>query len=545
MSRLFYWPSKILAALGVQRVVSVQRSRFNPLRGFDPEKLVMAIDEFRAGYLGPLALILEALEERDDTWKTAARKAKAAVSRCGHQIMILEGHEGEAKAEQHKATLEKFWSSVDVTDAFCRNQHGGRSLLVKQMMDAVSSVYACHEIVWRPSPTGALSAQFVRVPLWMFENTTGQLRFLPTDGAVYGVDMHEAEWLVTVGDGVGIACAVAAMSKRLSLEDWLLYSERCGQPGLHGQTTAKKGSQEWNDLLAALRDYGREWNLLTNTDVKLSPVQMAVSGTLPYPEMIARMDKAIAALWRGADLSTLSGASGGDNAGASLQGDESDLLEQDACEMISETLRQQVERHVIRYVHGDDEPLACIQIMPESRPDLKQEMEIDKHLSGLGCRLSKNEALRRYQRTEVDPDDTADAALVQSASAGLQSAATPFGLSNVALANAAASGDTDKAAAILSAKRNAALSDSAREAILKALDADLQPLRDALANALQAPDDQLQAELQKVLEDIPGKISAAVAASGQLDAGLADTITASLFNGFAEQAAQRKGAPRA
>jgi hypothetical protein len=571
---MFYWPEKLMAALGLQRVISLQRSRFNPLRGFDPEKLVTAIEQFEAGYLGPLAYMLDALEQRDDTWKTAARKTKASVSRCAHQIMVLEGYEGDPKADAHKKTLEKFWGSIDVTDAFKRDQHGGRSLLVKQMMDAVGSIYATHEIVWRPSPSGDLSAQFIRTPLWMFENTTGKLRFLPTDAAVYGVDMPEAEWLVTVGDGVGIACAVAAMGKRMSLEDWLLYSERCGQPGLHATTTAKKGSSDWSDLLAGLRNYGREWSLLSNPDVKISPVQMTASGTLPYPEMVARMDKAIAALWRGADLSTLSGSGPSDSPGASLQGDESDLLEQDACEMISETLQQQVDRFVIRYVHGDEKPLAYIQIMPEARPNLKQEMEIDKHLSGLGVKLSKNEALRRYQRTEVDPDDPEDAALVpapvtQTLPASPQSVglaniamvdaalvpapaaqtlpATPqsIGLANIALANAALSGDSSRAAALLAKKKNESLSASSREAVLKALDADLQPLRERIAKALQAPDDKLQAELQSVLNDIPKEIFAKVSAAGKLDSALADTITASLFNGFAEQAAKRKEAQHA
>ncbi len=541
--RLFYWPRKVLAALGMQRVQSAQRGRFNPLRGFDPEKLVAAIEQFDAGYLGPLARMMEALEQRDDTWKSAARKAKSAVARCRHQIMVVEGHEGEPAAEAHKATLERFWAGVRCTDAFARNRSGGRSLLVRQMMDAVGYAFACHEIVWRPAASGGLTAEFVRVPLWMFENTTGRLRYLPHDGAVFGDDMADAEWLVTAGDGVGIACAVAAMAKRLSFEDWLLYSERCGQPGLHGTTTAKQGSAEWNNLLASLRNYGREWLLLSNPDVKLSPVQMSASGTLPYPEMVARMDKAIAALWRGADLSTLSSGPAGDGTGASLQGEESDLLEQDACEMISETLQEQVDRHVIRYVHGDDEPLAYIQIMPESRPDLQQEMEIDKHLSGLGCRLSRNEALRRYQRSEVDPEDAEDAPLVAAPQAA--ATAAPFGLSNVALANAALAGDAAAAADALSAKRDAALSASAREAVLKALDADLQPLRERIAKALQAPDDRLQEELQKVLAEIPGEIFAKVGASGKLDEALAETITAALFNGFAGQAAKRKGGSRA
>ncbi len=606
MNRLIYWPKKILAALGVQRVVSVLRSRFNPLRGFDPEKLVAAIESWHAGYIAPLALIVEALEERDDTWRTAARKTKSAVSRCGHQIMIRDGHENDPAAKRHKATLEAFWASITVTDAFRRDQLGGRSLLVRQMMDAYGTGYAVHEIVWQPHPDGSLSAEFIRVPLWMCENTTGRLRYLPDDTSIWGIDMPDGEWLVTVADGVGIAAAVACMSKRLCMEDWLLYSERCGQPGLHATTPAKQGSDEWNSLLTSIRNYGREWNLLSNPDVKLNPVQMSAAGTLPYPEFVARMDKAIAALWRGADLSTLSAGANADGTGASLQGGESDLLEQDACELISETLARQVERHVIRYVHGDAEPLAGIQILPEARPDLKQEMEIDAHLAAHGVRLSRNEALRRYQRAECDAADTSDAPLlpapqpgalpaahgtppapgaepaaavqdtalngaqVQSMVAILSAAASgslpqasvmpmlraafpaipPATLEGIvrplygfeassALANEALAGNKSGAAAALAANTDAKLSASAREAILKALDADLQPLRDRIAQALQAPDDKLQDELQKVLADIPGEIFAKVAASGKLDAALADTITASLFNGLAAEAAKR------
>ena len=74
------------------------------------------------------------------------------------------------------------------------------------------------------------------------------------------------EWMVTVGDGVGIAAAVAAMSKHLSLQDWLLYSERCGQPGLHARTSAAKGSEAWNALVQSVCNFGQEWALVTDPD---------------------------------------------------------------------------------------------------------------------------------------------------------------------------------------------------------------------------------------------------------------------------------------
>jgi len=90
MNRLFYWPAKLMAALGVQRVVSVQRSRFNPLRGFDPEKLVIAIDAFRAGYLGPLAQILAALEEGFEKYNIELELRRRLRDVKDHTLRIVE-----------------------------------------------------------------------------------------------------------------------------------------------------------------------------------------------------------------------------------------------------------------------------------------------------------------------------------------------------------------------------------------------------------------------------------------------------------------------
>jgi hypothetical protein len=116
------------------------------------------------------------------------------------------------------------------------------------------------------------------------------------------------------------------------------------------------------------------------------------------------MDRAIAALYRGADLSTISK---GEGLGASLQGEESDMLEADQCAEISEALHEQVDRLVIRYQCGDDEPLAYIWIEPVSKPDVASNTQIDDHLAKFGIRLSKRDMLQRYGRAEAA--DEADA----------------------------------------------------------------------------------------------------------------------------------------
>ncbi len=412
------------------------RSRYSPMRGLDPDRLASAIESYRAGTLGPLSRIVEEFELRDDTMCSCSAKMRAAAARCPHQVLIREGvgADDRERAEAHRRALEGLWARARATDALSRNAKGGIRLLLKQMMDAQSFGFAAHELVWRPTTDGSLDVTFVKVPLQFFENRTGALRYLPDPNLYDGIEMAEGEWMVTAGAGVGIAAAVAACSKRLSLQDWLLFSERCGQPGLHAATDAKQGSDQWNNLVAAVASFGRDWGIVTDMATKVETVSLANGGTPPYPALVERMDRAIAVLYRGSDLSTLSAGDG--SVGASQQGEEADILEQDACEMLSETLQEQVERPFIRYVFGDEEPLAYIQVSPVSHPNLEMEMKIDQHLVSLGVKLSKKEALERYQRTEASEDDPDDEPLrlaappAEGAGGGFGAPGGSFGLPN-------------------------------------------------------------------------------------------------------------------
>jgi len=423
--------------MGGARVAQELQMRFNPLRGITPSRLVDAIESYERGFIREMSLIIAAYEKRDDTMRNCSRKMTSSVARCPDSVLIVEGEERNGEAARHKEILTRFWANVEVTSAFRRNERGGIRLLKKQMASAESFGFACHEIVWMARPDGSVRARFIHVPCEYFENTTGRLRFIEDTGNLYGVDMEDGEWLVTCGTGIGIAGSVAAMSKRLTLQDWLMYSERCGMPGLQATTDASPGSKEWETTLKALSDFGRRWAALTSENVKFNPISLAASGTLPYPELVEGMNKAIAALYRGADLSTISAGRNSEGTGASVQGDETNLLEADTCEMISETLQQQVDRFVILYETGSDTPLAYTSVAPIESPNAEIEMKIDSHLSGLGVKLSKNEALRKYRRTEVSEEDLADG--TDAALTPPEPKNTPFGLPNERKAGGSAS----------------------------------------------------------------------------------------------------------
>src|SRR5713101_1381259 len=235
------------------------RSRFNPLRSLTPQLLATYIDNFFLGFIAYAAIAWEWIERRDDVLRGVSAKRKKDVSRLDWQIKVVDGFADDPEAEAHKEALEEFYNNVSAVNALDQNERGGFSLLVRQMMDAVGKYYAVHEIVWRPGDI--LTAEFRFVPLWFFENRTGNVRFLKIPlGGAEGEDLEQGGWMITKGDGLMEACSVAYMFKNLPLKDWLAYSDKFGTPGILGQTDAGKGSEAGDAMRDAVQNFGQNWS---------------------------------------------------------------------------------------------------------------------------------------------------------------------------------------------------------------------------------------------------------------------------------------------
>jgi hypothetical protein len=381
------------------------RWRFNPVRNLTVDQLASQLDAFDAGFLREAAETWEIIERRDDILRSVIPKRKKAIAR--HGWVVLPGQDlqpgEEAEARKHAAALEYFYRNIECSNAVDSNERGGFSLLVRQMMDAVGKRYAVHEIVWRPKADGTLSASLRFVPLSFFENTTGQLRFLENETAMEGVPLKDGEWMVTVGDGLMVASSIAWMFKNLSINDWSLYSEHNGTPGLRGATSAARDSADWKAVEAAVSDIYNGLPVVTNMGDDIKVVDLAVGGNIPFPGLVERMDRVLASMWRGADLSTISRDRG---YGASLQEKESCILEEDDGQMISETLNRQVDRWVIKYLFGADvEPLARVKVLVSGRECTAEDARIDEFLLAHGAPLSVASVMERYGRAMPRPGE--------------------------------------------------------------------------------------------------------------------------------------------
>ena len=376
------------AHLSAQVLTWVKRSRYNPIRILNPEYLSRVMDTFANGYLREFALLADAIKNRDDMISVALGKREKAVARHGFEIIPLDGLDEaqQARAAEHQSALKFFYDQLTVTHAMEQDMAGGFRLLVRQMMGAIGARYAVHEIIWRPlvdpaSGQARLTARLNFVPLWFFEATTAKLRFTRNYfGSIMGEDMAAEEWLVTVGDGILEALAVCYMFKTMSLKDWVAFSEKFGTPGVLGKTNAPKDSPGWTAMEDAVKSFGQDWTAVCNAEGGIELVEAkGGSGSLPFPPLVERMDRAIAAICRGADLSTMSGGHAGGGKGASVQGEESDILEQDDAAHMSETL-EKLSRLVIAQLFGNEQPLARLQI---TIPDKKDTADTVNRLSAL------------------------------------------------------------------------------------------------------------------------------------------------------------------
>jgi phage gp29-like protein len=395
---------QFVSILTPDRVKYWKQTRFNPLRDVTPDNLVRQIEEFNAGNIRRFSMTMEAMQRRDDVLQCVIPKRIASLTQ--HDWAIIKDPKADPDvAQSHADALDYFYRNARATDAIDRNQWRGMSLMFEQMMDAKAKKYAAHEIIWRPSPKG-LTAVFNFVPLWFFENRTGKLRFLQNDFAIDGEDLDPDNWVITCDQGLMEACSCAWMFKQLPLKFWLIYMEKHSMPIMVGNTNHAVNSLGWKAVETAVQAAAVDLSVVMGGDDKLSAISVSAQGELPYPKLVERMDRALAALWRGADLSTMSSGSNQEGHGASLQGKEEQALQEQDARLLSETLNENVDRKVLAYTFGEGvEPAAYMRIVVPPKSDVTADIQVDEFLIKYGVKLAKKTTCERYGREEAEDDE--------------------------------------------------------------------------------------------------------------------------------------------
>ena len=370
-----------------------RRLRGSMLRALTAETLGAALDGFEKGNLAPAVQLWEQMAARDDVLCNVKAKREKALARRDWNVVTDDDSD---TAKRHADILRAFWERVRAVSAYDANESGGITRLVRQMLSAVSFKYSVHHLQWSVE-RGALTCTFEHVPLWFFENTAGTLRFLKNGRGLRGEALKPGEWLTLAGDGLMVSASIGYLCKRNSLADWLAFSEKFGMPGILGRTPQAQDSPGGQSMAEAVEAFSNDWSAVLYGDEGGGKIELieAKGGALPFPALIERVDRRLAALYRGADLSSISSTSG-QGTGASLQEGESVILELDDAMMVQEKLWE-IERRVIAWHEGDGvEPLAWFQFVIPQPEDSKLALEAIKQLVTLGAPVSVETALSKF-----------------------------------------------------------------------------------------------------------------------------------------------------
>jgi hypothetical protein len=499
------------SSISTERVTLSVRMRFNPLRGLTADRLVQYLDQFDLGFFRLAAITWDRLERRDYVLKSVIPKRKKAVARHGFEVLTVDNVSAgqEQLAQQQADALKYFFNNLTATDALKPDQVGGIALLARQMMDAQGKFYAVHEIVWQPKPEG-LTAQFVFCPLWWFEGVTGKLRYLDNEFQVYGRDMNPSEWLITCGEGLMESCSVAWMLKHLPTQDLLNLCERYGQPFIDAATSASPGSDDWEKLVEYVQDFGADGGGVRSQSATVSLIEAKSTSAELFKLIIENMDRALTILWRGGDLGTTSKHN---SQGASLQEDETDILEADDCTLLEETLATQISRYVIAWTFGPGTPvLAYLKFQKGDKQNVDQDLKIDQFLLDAGAPLETKTTLERYGRPT--PESVKDGDLLQPPQPQL-----PPDPAQSELAN-----EVDLSQ----------LEEHAQPAYAAAVAADLQAFRERVAALLEIDDDNIFRERALDLKNQIEKLKKDILKLPKSAQVIAETQFAALFTGLTE-----------
>lgn len=394
-------PKSDVSVISPERVERAIMQRYSPLPDLSMATLAAQLNQFRIGELKPAARTWEIMMERDGDLAVPAEKLYSDIARLPWEI---EKEDDSPEAEADYEFLKYFYTHLTATSILEQSETGGLNLLLRQLMTAHAYRYSVHEIVLQISNAGKreVTAQFNHCPVWFFENRKGSLRFLDSEGALNGQPLEPGRWLTAVGKGYMRQCAIAYFCKWGPLSDWMFFSKRFGLPAIHGETTAAKNSQEWNDFEAALLAFSNGWIMQTSglgsSKVNLIEAAKGAGGTLPFADLIERSDRVYARCFRGGDLSTQSRA-GGDVAGANPQEGEKRIVLEDGGQWATDILNARVDEPMIAYAFNR-RPKAWICIRPPKASDATREINSLKAARELGIPVSIDTARERLELPE-------------------------------------------------------------------------------------------------------------------------------------------------
>jgi hypothetical protein len=354
-----------------------------------------------------------------------------------------------------------------------------------------------------------------------------------------GAPLVPGSFVTFCGQGLMEPCAVAYMLKWLCMNQWGIFCEKVAMATAVGKTDSPTGSDYYNSLVSTLKDVAPNSAIILGLKDEIDKLEFSHTGEAPYHILIDYLDRVISAVWRGADLSTMSARSGGSSQGggqgASLQGKEEYYIQCADAMAVNEVFNTQIDPLVLKWHFGEDVvPLVSFKLIVPPNIDANNQIAIVNALLSWGVdEIGQNQMLELFGLSNMIKGDTACVS-PQESSMQLANKYMPQPIEGANAANIDQQSDAYLGRLFANAMRERETSKLlvvARDELAKETAKALKPLRDEIEIVLSAANENRLGEFSKLRAKVPQIISK-INEDPANAVVLANTMAASWFNGL-------------
>lgn len=499
------------------------RTQYNPLRGLTITKAVSLLEAGMRGEFSDLQWTYEFIEQTDPDLLALVERRTSALCEMDWNIKIVNKDAAgfsQAVADKQSEALRRAYEKIDniyeVIEHCEMAAFRGFSIAQPHQDDNGEIRHIEPLDHWNFVRDG-------RYGSWAWNPRAQALGF----AAIPAEDVLEDEAFIIREvrrpvDRIGLIKYVRA---NLSEKDWDSYVEIYGIPAAFviGPEDVPDDKQNEYRNAAEAAAQGQGGYLPHGSDVKFPNEQR---GTQPFETRLDWLSKKLVLAGTGGMLTMLTESGSGTLAGGAHQ-ETFKIIARSEAQKISELFQQTLDKRILSRVTPDAPRLAYFDIAAEEERDVGEIVEHVEKLKRAGYQVEPEDVAEKtgYRLTQIERAEKNNANVEKITNR---------------LARALFTANREEAAEEVSEAVNERLTRSAIEEFAQALSSDLAPLRNRIDAALALEDDQAMLQSLAAIPDEMPDMLQAMCRDPETERALERSITAALFNGMAEGAAERR-----
>lgn len=368
--------------------------------GISPGRLANILRASERGDMDAYLSLAEELEEKDAHYLAVMGTRKRAVS----QLEITVEAADDSEPAQRHAEFIQSWLDRDQLEAE-----------IFDILDAIGKGFSVMEIVWDVSDKVWLPQNLIwRDPrLFKFADDLRTLKIKGVGGAEeapllpykYIVHEHKAKSGTVIRGGVARTCAWMWLFKNFSVKDWVIFSERYGQPIRVGKYGAGASKEDRDVLMRAVSMLGSDAAAIIPDSmlVEFIDAQDKKSSAEVFRELanFADMQMSKAVLGQ----TTTTDAISGGHAVSKEHNEVREDIERSDAKQLAPTLNEQLIRPMIDLNFGPQRVYPRLRIGRSGQIDVKAVSEVAERAQRMGMRLSESKLREELSLPAPDDDD--------------------------------------------------------------------------------------------------------------------------------------------